>query len=216
MLDNPYIMSHIKDTLAEHTKEGGDCPSDAIRGEDPYNADLYDVALFFAKAWSFGVLYSLLVYTGNYPCDWRSGKFYTDIEDTAIVESVMQEVEPTFGNMHLPVGLGNKEILWSRKGSNEFLSFNLLPKGTRSLVRMMHYLIPPDFKQFYPYIILGNPEQDLSPVAIEHLVDLINEASKRSQVILTTQSEYLLNNLHISNVVRVEKGANGEAVFQNT
>ncbi|HEV2174574.1 MAG TPA: ATP-binding protein, partial [Nitrospira sp.] len=61
--------------------------------------------------------------------------------------------------------------------------------GVLSMVRMLAYLIGSNGK----ILLIEEPENDLHPEALKHILALIREAATRNQVILTTHSHIVVN-----------------------
>jgi predicted ATPase len=88
----------------------------------------------------------------------------------------------------------------------------LLSTGTLRVVAILSLLrhpFPP------PLIIIEELENGLDPRTINLLVEEIRQAieSGKTQVIITTHSPYLLDLLHLSQIVIVERSEQGEPIF---
>lgn len=88
----------------------------------------------------------------------------------------------------------------------------LLSTGTMRLVALLALLRHPTPP---PLIVIEEIENGLDPRTIHLIVDEIRRVieSGKSQIIITTHSPYLLDLLHISQIVLVERDESGQPVF---
>jgi predicted ATPase len=88
----------------------------------------------------------------------------------------------------------------------------LLSTGTMRLVALLALLRHPTPP---PLIVIEEIENGLDPRTIHLIVDEIRRVieSGKSQIIITTHSPYLLDLLHISQIVLVERDEIGQPVF---
>jgi predicted ATPase len=61
--------------------------------------------------------------------------------------------------------------------------------------------------------VIDEPELGLHPFAITQLAEILRSVSSRTQLIVSTQSVSLLNQLDLENVIVTEQ-VNGESTFQ--
>ena len=111
-----------------------------------------------------------------------------------------------------PLKTGEEQIslLWRQKGSDYPLWPSQLSDGSLRFICLVTALlqpIPPST------IIIDEPELGLHPYAITLLGALLRSASKRMQVIVSTQSVPLLNEFSLSDLIVVER-ENEETVFK--
>lgn len=111
-----------------------------------------------------------------------------------------------------PLKNGEEQIrlLWRQKGSDYPLWPSQLSDGSLRFICLVTALlqpIPPST------IIIDEPELGLHPYAITLLGALLRSASKRMQVIVSTQSVPLLNEFSLSDLIVVER-ENDETVFK--
>ena len=126
-----------------------------------------------------------------------------------IVESV-RLVTPFFDDFILkPVQKGEKEVVnlsWKQKGSDYPMQPYHFSDGTIRFICLATSLLQPDLPST---IVIDEPELGLHPYAIEILAELIKAASKKTQVIVATQSPPLIDNFSPEDIIVVnrEKGA---------
>lgn len=128
-----------------------------------------------------------------------------------IVKTV-QLVIPFFKDFELhpnPLNEENIRLEWSDKFSHKIFTANELSDGSLRFICMAVLLLQ---KQLPKMILLDEPELGLHPSAITLLAGLIKKASKRSQVLVSTQSVNLVNEFEAEDIVVVER-KEAETVF---
>jgi len=126
-----------------------------------------------------------------------------------IVESV-RLVTPFFDDFILkPVQKGEKKVVnlsWKQKGSDYPMQPYHFSDGTIRFICLATSLLQPNIPSI---IVIDEPELGLHPYAIEILAELIKAASKKTQVIVATQSPPLIDNFSPEDIIVVnrEKGA---------
>ncbi len=114
---------------------------------------------------------------------------------------------PFFDNFDLkPRKLSTEEemirLLWRQNGSDYGLWPSQLSDGSIRFICLVTALMQPEPP---PTIIIDEPELGLHPAAITLLGGLIRTASKRMQVIVSTQSVPLVNEFAIDDLIIVER-----------
>lgn len=130
-----------------------------------------------------------------------------------ILDSV-RLVIPFFDQFRLDVmQLGASEkvrLSWQQKGSDFPMQPYHLSDGSMRFICLSTALLQPN----PPYtIIIDEPELGLHPAAINILAELIQAASRRTQVIVATQSPSLIDQFAIDDVVIVNR-EEGASTFQ--
>ena len=126
-----------------------------------------------------------------------------------IVEAI-KLVTPFFDDFILkPMKKGEKELVnltWKQKGSDYPMQPYHFSDGTIRFICLATVLLQPDPPST---IVIDEPELGLHPYAIEILAELIQAASEKTQVIVSTQSPPLIDNFSIEDIIVVnrEKGA---------
>jgi predicted ATPase len=127
-----------------------------------------------------------------------------------IVETI-RLVTPFFDNFRLRPDKNEKvRLLWKQKGSDYPLKPNHLSDGTLRFICLTTALLQPDPPST---IIIDEPELGLHPYAIEILAELIQSTSKRTQLIISTQSPSLIDYFEPNDIIVVNR-ENGVSVFR--
>lgn len=101
-------------------------------------------------------------------------------------------------------------LLWRQKDSDYSLWPSQLSDGSVRFICLVTALLQPDPPST---IIIDEPELGLHPYAITLLGSLLRSASKRMQVIVSTQSVPLVNEFSIDDLIIVER-EDGKTVFK--
>jgi len=122
-----------------------------------------------------------------------------------IIDSIRM-VTPFFDDFILePIQKGAKEkinLSWLQKGSDYPMQPYHFSDGTIRFICLVTALIQPDYPST---IIIDEPELGLHPGAISILAELIEVASQRTQVIVSTQSPGLIDQFSIEDIVVVNR-----------
>ena len=90
---------------------------------------------------------------------------------------------------------------WKEKGSDDYFNASALSDGTLRFICLATLLLQPSLPSV---VLIDEPELGLHPSAITLLAELLRSASRRSQVIVSTQSVTLVNHLTPAEIVVVE------------
>jgi len=129
------------------------------------------------------------------------------------IEETIRLVAPFFGAFDLrPDRLNPNKIRleWREKGADNYFDANALSDGTLRFVCLATLLLQPAPP---PTILIDEPELGLHPYAIAVLADLLRAAAERTQVIVSTQSVTLVNQLSPEDVIVVDREG-GESIFR--
>jgi predicted ATPase len=129
------------------------------------------------------------------------------------IVKTIQLVIPFFKDFVLepnPLNEDNIRLEWCDNYSDRTFSANQLSDGSLRFICMATLLLQ---AQLPLLILLDEPELGLHPTAITILAGLLKKASKRSQVIVSTQSVSLVNEFDAEDIIVVEK-ENAETVFK--
>jgi len=130
---------------------------------------------------------------------------YKQITDT------IRLVTPFFDNFILkPTAKEKVRLRWHQKGSDYPLKPYHLSDGTLRFICLTAALLQPELPST---MIIDEPELGLHPYAIEILAELIQSASKKTQLIVSTQSPSLVDCFRSEDIVVVNR-KNGASVFQ--
>lgn len=130
-----------------------------------------------------------------------------------IIEKVIQSVAPFFNRFDLKPTSGSPSTIslkWLEKGSDAYFDANHLSDGTLRFICLATLLLQPEPPNT---IIIDEPELGLHPFAIEKLAALIQSASVKTQIIVSTQSVNLLNNFEAKDIIVVERD-NNQSIFK--
>jgi len=130
---------------------------------------------------------------------------YNQIVDT------IRLVTPFFNNFILKPNKKEKvRLRWKQKGSDYPLKPHHLSDGTLRFICLTAALLQPDPPST---IIIDEPELGLHPYAIEILAELIEATSKKTQLIVSTQSPSLVDYFEPKDIIIVNR-KKGASVFQ--
>lgn len=96
------------------------------------------------------------------------------------------------------------ELEWTEKGEDVPFKAHLLSDGTVRFICLVTVLLQPE--EFQPEtILIDEPELGLHPFAINLLASLLRSASRKRQVIVSTQSADLLNEFSSDDVIVADR-----------
>ena len=93
---------------------------------------------------------------------------------------------------------------WQHKHSDDYFNANSLSDGTLRFICLATLLLQPVYK-LPKTILLDEPELGLHPAAIDLLANLLKSAAVSTQVIVSTQSVTLVNQLEPTSVIVVDR-----------
>jgi predicted ATPase len=120
----------------------------------------------------------------------------------------VQKAMPQFGNFDLnPNAINAKYITlnWREKGNTDYLfGPHQISDGSLRFMALATLLLQPE--ELLPRVmVLDEPELGLHPSAIGYLAGMIKAASKHCQVVIATQSQRLVDEFEVENIVVVER-----------
>ncbi len=136
----------------------------------------------------------------------RQKMHYANIIDT------IKMVAPFFDDFILrpsPFNQDKIKLEWKEKGSNSYFDANALSDGTLRFICLVALLLQPELPEL---ILLDEPELGLHPYAIMMLAGLLRSASKKTQVIVSTQSVTLVDQFTPEDVIVVDR-EDGQSTF---
>jgi len=136
----------------------------------------------------------------------RHKKHYTRIVRT------IQMVAPFFDDFDLKPSRLNPEKIrleWNEKGSDAYFNAHALSDGTLRFICLTTLLQMPNPPAT---IIIDEPELGLHPYAISVLAGMLESAATRTQVIVSTQSVTLVNQLAPEDIIVVDR-KNNQSTF---
>jgi predicted ATPase len=131
-----------------------------------------------------------------------------------LIRDTVRLIAPFFDDFLLrPAKRGNDEQVrmeWQQKGSDFPFQPHHLSDGTLRFICLATALLQPALPAT---IVVDEPELGLHPYAISMLADLIQSASERTQVIISTQSPALLDFFEPEHVIVVNRDQ-GHSTFE--
>jgi predicted ATPase len=121
------------------------------------------------------------------------------------IEGIIKQVAPFFDSFVLEPLRATKETIrleWKEMGSDDYFNADQLSDGTLRMIALVTLLMQPNLPST---IIIDEPELGLHPAAIQVLAGLIRSVSKKSQVIISTQSVTLINQFTPDDLIVVER-----------
>lgn len=101
-------------------------------------------------------------------------------------------------------------LSWQQKGSDYPMQPYHLSDGSIRFIALATALLQPNLPST---IVIDEPELGLHPEAIAVLAELIHDASKRTQIIVATQSPTLINHFAIEDILVVNR-KDGQSSFE--
>ena len=125
----------------------------------------------------------------------------------SLIRRTVQRVAPFFDDFQLePQKLSAEKIRleWRHKGSEAYFDAPALSDGTLRFIALATLFLQPE--AYRPSVILvDEPELGLHPYAITLLASLIKQASVTTQVIISTQSPFLLDHFQPEDVLVADR-----------
>lgn len=132
------------------------------------------------------------------------------------IVDIIQMVAPFFAEFTLrpyPFNKENIRLEWREQGTDITFGANALSDGTLRFISLATLLLQPTDK-LPTTILLDEPELGLHPYAINILASLLQSASEKTQVLVSTQSVTLVNQFDPENIIVVERDDN-QSVFHH-
>ena len=131
----------------------------------------------------------------------------------ARIVEVVRQVAPFFGAFHLrELNPGQTQLLWRDRYSDLLFYPHQLSDGTLRFICLATLLLQPA-PLTRDTLIIDEPELGLHPFAIKLLASLLQEAAQKLQLIVSTQSSLLLDELSPEQVIVVNHH-DGESTFE--
>lgn len=126
------------------------------------------------------------------------------------IVSTIRLVTPFFDDFRLrpdPLNPDRIRLEWRERGSDAYFDASALSDGTLRFVCLATLLMQPK-KMLPTTVLLDEPELGLHPYAIHVLASMLESASSRAQVIVSTQSVTLVNQLDPEDLLVVDREDN--------
>jgi len=131
------------------------------------------------------------------------------------IVSVIKMAAPFFADFSfgdITENTRNVRLEWQDISSDKYFNANTLSDGTLRFICLATLLLQPKPPSV---IILDEPELGLHPAAITLLSEMLESASQKSQIIVSTQSVTLINNFEPENIIVAERELKtGASVFK--
>jgi predicted ATPase len=131
-----------------------------------------------------------------------------------LIRKSVQRVAPFFDDFRLePQRLNPEKIRleWRHVGSEDYFDASALSDGTLRFVALATLFLQPE--SFRPSVILvDEPELGLHPYAITMLASLVKQSALSTQVILSTQSPFLLDHFDPADVLVADRVDGGTSL----
>lgn len=138
----------------------------------------------------------------------------TDEKAFRLIEGTIHSIAPYFKRFNLrhdPLAPSKISLEWEEMGSDMYLNGYSFSDGTIRFIALATLLLQTNLPEV---IIIDEPELGLHPAAINKLAALIKRASRKSQIILSTQSTNLVNCFEPENIIVVDR-ENEQTVFKH-
>ncbi len=132
----------------------------------------------------------------------------TDPTAYRLIEATVHSVAPYFKRFRLAPMLTDEsriKLEWEEQDSDMYLDATSLSDGTLRFIALATLLLQ---TQLPETIIIDEPELGLHPAAMVKLSSMIKRASKKSQIIIATQSVGIISNFSIEDLIVVERNDN--------
>lgn len=129
----------------------------------------------------------------------------TDRDHYDRIRESVRLVAPFFDDFQLrPDPLSGERIRleWKQVGSDAYLNAHALSDGTLRFICLSALLLQPAPPSL---LIIDEPELGLHPFAITQLADVLRSVSRRTQVVISTQSVTLLNQMNHYDIIIVDQ-----------
>lgn len=127
------------------------------------------------------------------------------------IRHVVRRVAPFFEDFQLEPNKLNPNTIrleWKHRNSSSYFDASALSDGTLRFIAIATLLMQPD--RYKPSVILiDEPELGLHPFAIGLLTSMVQMASQKTQVILSTQSPILLDYFSPEDILVADRVAGG-------
>ena len=136
----------------------------------------------------------------------------TEITAFHLIEGTIRSIAPYFKNFRLSPNKsmeGYIALEWEERNSDMYLDAHNFSDGTLRFIALATLLLQPNPPQT---IIIDEPELGLHPAAINKLGALIKRASRKSQLIVATQSVSVVDCFTPDDIIVVNR-RDGQSTF---
>ncbi len=189
---NAYIVKYINDWKVYHFHD----TSKASPMKQPCRVDDY---------------YSLAVDGHNIAAYLYFIKQHHERVYKQIVKTI-QKVAPFFHDFILEPDIANSDMIklrWKHKGSDLYFDANDFSDGTIRFICLTTLLLQPNIPTM---ILIDEPELGLHPFALNVLASLFRVASKKTQIIVSTQSSTFVDYFDIDDILITDRKDNATVI----
>lgn len=130
------------------------------------------------------------------------------------IEQALRQIAPFFERLTLAPLRNNPEAIrleWRERGSEQVFTAHQLSDGSLRFLCLATLLLQPEIPRL---VLLDEPELGLHPAAIGMLAAMLKQAADRTQLIVSTQSSTLINQLAPEDVWVADRDADGATTFK--
>lgn len=124
------------------------------------------------------------------------------------IEAMIRSVSPFFEGFALMPDRINPDVIsleWKQKGCEDYFDAYQLSDGTLRFICLVTLLMQPNPPAI---IIIDEPEIGLHPQALNKLASIVKKTSLNCQIVICTQSNYLVDNFAPEDVLVVDRKDN--------
>ncbi|HLP90738.1 MAG TPA: AAA family ATPase [Nostocaceae cyanobacterium] len=129
-------------------------------------------------------------------------------ENTLVYNRIVQTIRliaPFFDDFELEPDISNNVILnWREKGSDRIFGPHQFSDGTLRAICLTTLLLQPE-ADLPKMIIVDEPELGLHPYALNVVAAMFGKASYHTQILISTQSSFFLDNFNPEDVITVNR-----------
>lgn len=128
-------------------------------------------------------------------------------QDFSNITDTIRSIAPFFDRFILrpsPLKPDSIQLEWKHKNSDNYFNASSLSDGTLRFICLATLLLQPA-ERMPTTVLLDEPELGLHPAAIQLLANLLKSAATRTQVIVSTQSVTLINQLKPESIIVVSR-----------
>jgi predicted ATPase len=131
-----------------------------------------------------------------------------------LIEDVVRQIAPFFDRFELAPSRNNEDKIrleWRERGSESYFNAHQLSDGTLRFICLAALLLQPELPRM---ILLDEPELGLHPAAIVLLAELFKQTAQSTQLLVSTQSVTLVNQLEPEDIFVADR-VDGATVFKH-
>lgn len=131
-------------------------------------------------------------------------KYPTDFNNITDTIKLITPFFQAFALRPSPLKPDSIQLEWQHKNSDDYFNASSLSDGTLRFICLATLLLQPEEK-LPKTILLDEPELGLHPAAIQLLANIFKSTAKKTQLIVSSQSVSLINQLEPDSIIVVER-----------